>query len=619
MLRTPLCTALLYIGLFIPSVPLFAEHPPSAITPTLIHVGVLAFRGSEQANSAWQPSIEYLSKKIEGVDFKLITLDLQQMQQAVKSKSVDFILTNPGNYVDLEYRYGISRIATIQNTHYADPSASIRSSIIVRADRKDLLTLTNLEDKSLMAVSPKAFGGYQVALREMKHANIDPEHDLSEIKFVGFPQDNIVKSVLAGEVDAGIIRSCLLEKMAQDGELELRDIRVIGSELHADAECLSSSQAYPDWPIAKLTDTSDALAKTVAQALLALPETHPAAEAGRYAGWTIPVDYQSVHQLFRELKIGPYEWMNQVTLRDIGERYWQWALLLFAGIIWWLWHVYRVEVLVRVRTAQLSKSNERLKHEMVERQQAEELLRLQQDELVHVDRISIAGELASGLAHELNQPLSAISSYAQGCTLRLDNGKMSTQEFRDITQRISDQSERAAAIIQRLRTFLMKDTSACTDIDLNNAVKEAVALFASEAKRREVTVTQVLGSKLPPVCTENIQLQQVIINLLKNGADAMINSTQENRKLEIKTYTKKSDVCIAIKDTGEGILEENRRRLFDPFFTTKSDGMGLGLSLSNSIIQAHRGRIRVESHGTGGTTFIIELPIYTGESDEISE
>jgi len=449
----------------------------------------------------------------------------------------------------------------------------------------------------------------------MKRQGLDPS-DLSEIRFAGFPLDNIVKAVLSGEVDAGIIRSCLLEKMFNAGEIKLASLRVLHSNRYPRSNCLASSMAYPDWPLAKLRHTADHLAKRVAQALLALPEHHPATTAGHYAGWTIPVDYQTVHDLFRELHIGPYEWMNHTTLQDVWEKHWHWGVLVILAIIWWLWHVHRVELLVRVRTAQLADSNTRLKHEMRERQQAEEKLRRQQDELAHVDRVSIAGELASGLAHELNQPLSAITSYAQGCTWRLDAGKMSLEEFKNITQRISDQAERAGAIIERLRTFLRKDDTACPDVDLNNAVREATALFASEAKKREVRVSLELAPKLPPVCTENIQIQQVIINLLRNGADAMSRTPVEQRVLKIRTYVDDHHVCIAVKDNGEGISDENKARLFDPFFTTKSQGMGLGLSLSQSIVTSNHGRIRVDSEHGAGTTFTIEMPIYAGENDD---
>ncbi|MCG8429536.1 MAG: PhnD/SsuA/transferrin family substrate-binding protein [Chromatiales bacterium] len=592
-----------------------ADHATQVIANKTVSIGILAFRGVEQAQNTWQPTIDYLSANIDQVQFKMLPLDLTQMEQAVKSRSVDFILTNPGNYVDLEYRFGASRIATIQNTHDTDPRSAIRSALIVRADRTELQEINDLAGNSLMAVSPEAFGGYQVIWREMRRHGLEPERDLSEIQFAGFPQDNIIKAVLSGEVDAGVIRNCLLEKMAGTGEIELTSIRVLHADTYEQPDCLASSMAYPDWPFAKLTHSSDHLAKLIAQTLLALPEGHPATVAGHYASWTIPVDYQTVHDLFRELRIGPYEWMNHTTIRDIWEKYWQWALLIFLGMIWWLWHVYRVELLVRVRTAQLSESNDRLKHEMRVRQQTEEKLRLQQDELAHVDRVSIAGELASGLAHELNQPLSAISSYAQGCAWRLDAGKMTLEEFRDINQRISNQAERAGAIIERLRTFLRKDDTACTDINLNSAVQEATALFASEAKKYRVIVTLELAAKLPPVCTENIQIQQVIINLLRNGADAMSNTPEAQRVLEVRTYTEQGYVCIAVKDSGEGISDEHKARLFDPFFTTKSEGMGLGLSLSQSIIASNHGRIQVESKHGQGTTFTIEMPIYRGAAE----
>jgi len=594
-----------------------ATHPTRELSDQHLKIGVLAFRGEQRTEKIWGPTVEYLSRAVPGVSFTLKPLTLEQMEQAVKADEVSFIITNPGNYVELEYRYGVSRIATLQRFHNHSPSQRTYSTILVRADRADLQDISDLKHKSVMAVSENAFGGFQLAWGEMKKYDIDPHTDLSELVFAGFPVDNIVTSVLAGSVDAGVVRGCLLEKMDRTGIIDISDLRVLNERFDDTRECKVSTPAYPDWPLAKLANTSDHLAKLVTMTLLAMPENHQAAIAGEYSGWTIPVEYQAVHELFRDLQIGPYEWMRRTTMSVLWSRYWQWILVVFMGVIWWLWHVYRVEQLVKVRTKQLTRANNRLQEEMKERQQAEQKLLSQQNELAHVVRVSTAGELASGLAHELNQPLSAISSYAQGCIWRLESGRITHDELREIIQRMVSEAERAGAIIQRLRGFLRKEHVLCSSIDINAAVHDAMELFAAEANKRGITMTHNLEKKMPPVCSEAIQLQQVIINLLRNAADALKDLPAERLRIELNTHHDLAEetVHIDVRDFGPGIHPENKRRLFEPFFTTTSDGMGLGLSLSQSIVESHGGTIRVIDNAHPGACFSIVLPVYKESAD----
>ncbi len=594
-----------------------ATHQTEALANLQLNIGVLAYRGEQRAEATWGPTVEYLSLAVPGVSFNLVPLNLEQMEQAVRMGEVSFIITNPGNYVELEYHYGVSRIATLQRFHEQSPSLRVHSAIIVRSDRTDLSSIADLKNKSVMAVSENAFGGFQVAWGEMKHFGINPYTDLANLEFAGFPQDNIVKAVLDGSVDAGIIRGCLLEKMDRAGIIKIAKLKVLGQRLNDTGECRVSTPAYPDWPLAKLGNTSDHLAKLVTMTLLAMPQNHKAASAGEYSGWTIPVEYQAVHDLFRELQIGPYEWMRRPTLDVLWSKYWQWILLAIVGVFWWFWHVYRVEQLVKIRTTQLTRANNRLRNEMEERQQAEHKLFIQQNELAHVARVSTAGELASGLAHELNQPLSAISSYAQGCIWKLESGRITQDELSEIIQRMAAEAERAGAIIQRLRGFLRKEHAQCQSIDLNQAVREAVDLFTAEANRRGIDIVCRLEPALPSVCSETIQIQQVIINLLRNAADAIKDLPPDRRKIEIHTLINPDgeSVRINVRDFGVGIDAQHKPRLFEPFFSTTTDGMGLGLSLSQSIIESHGGRIQVEENVQPGACFTIMLPINKDNPD----
>lgn len=584
----------------------------SSVTP--VHtIGVLAYRGDDHASKKWAETIVYLNKVVGMAQFKLVPLSLPEMRNSVAGQSLSFILTNPGNYIELEAEYGVSRILTMQPVQGIIEANRIGSAIVVRRDRQDLRNLDDLPGHSLMAVSQQAFGGFQVVWRELNSRDIDPFKDLSRLDFVGFPQDDIVYALRDGRVDAGVLRACLLERMIEEGKIADNVIRVLNPLQHENFDCQASTRLYPNWPLAKLRHIHESLAKRVSQVLLALPADSDAAIMGGYGGFTIPMDYQPVHDLFRELKIGPYSWMGQTSWQQLWERYWQWLVFFVLALLWGAWHMARVQHMVAVRTAQLSTANEKLKAEMDERQKAEHTAMMRQTELAHVSRISAVGELASGMAHELNQPLSAINSYAQGTALRLQAGEIDNDELMDINGQIVSQAERAGAIIQRFRGFLRKGEVACTDVNVNSAVEEALQLFASEVRRYDLKIELQLAKRLPPICAEVIQLEQVILNLLRNAAESMQPQDRAERQLIICTEGRSDRVWLSISDSGPGMPVEVAAHLFEPFFTTKSDGMGLGLSISQSIIEAQGGRLALVKNDPSGVTLGISWPPYRGE------
>jgi two-component system sensor histidine kinase TtrS len=415
-----------------------------------------------------------------------------------------------------------------------------------------------------------------------------------------------------GQVEVGVVRACLLERMIDEGKIEAGILRVISPLQHENFDCQTSTRLYPDWPLAKLRHTPESLAKQVARALLALPADSEAARAGNYGGFTIAMDYQPVHDLFRELKIPPYSGIGHTSLQQLWERYWQWAVFLIVALLWGAWHMARVEHMVAVRTDQLSSANARLKQEMDERQKAERRALMRQAELAHVSRISAVGELASGMAHELNQPLSAINSYAQGSAWRLQAGEMNTDELIEIHQQIAAQAERAGTIIQRFRDFLRKEDVACTEVDVNRAIDEALQLFAGEVRRYELDIERHLAPRLPPICAEVIQVEQVILNLLRNAAEAMQPVEDRPHRLLVRSEERADGVWMCVSDNGPGMSAQVADHLFDPFFTTKADGMGLGLSISQSIIEAQGGRLELEKNDSDGVTLSISWPAYRG-------
>ena len=243
-----------------------------------------------------------------------------------------------------------------------------------------------------------------------------------------------------------------------------------------------------------------------------------------------------------------------------------------------------------------------------ERRRAERESREQRRELAHLMRVSTLGELSGALAHELNQPLTAILSNAQAAQRLLDKDPLNLPEVRDALQEIADQDLRAGAVIQRLRAMLRKDSKELEPLDLSAVARDVLALAHSDLITRNVPVTVLLAPHLPAVRGDRVQLQQVILNLILNACEAMSCTAPRERRLLLTTEYVEEGVHLSVGDSGAGIPPEALDRVFEPFFTTKPQGLGLGLPICRSIVAEHGGRLWAANGEEGGTTFHVVLP-----------
>jgi len=240
--------------------------------------------------------------------------------------------------------------------------------------------------------------------------------------------------------------------------------------------------------------------------------------------------------------------------------------------------------------------------------EAEMEARQQRARLAHVARLGTMGEMAAGIAHELNQPLAAIANYTQACQRLLALGTIDSDELGDVLKRVTAQARRAGDVIHRLRAFVRRHTTERKLHDVNVLVEEILPLVELDARSHEVELTLDMPEGLPRVQCDGIQLQQVLLNLTRNAVEAM-GPVDRVKKLSISTRAQGDDELeLAVMDTGEGVPENLIDQLFEPFFTTKPEGMGLGLSLSRSIVEAHGGALRYDSGPEGGSIFRILLP-----------
>ncbi len=230
----------------------------------------------------------------------------------------------------------------------------------------------------------------------------------------------------------------------------------------------------------------------------------------------------------------------------------------------------------------------------------------QREELLHVTRVGKLAEFVSSLAHEISQPLTAILSYAQAAQRMLSDRE---PELQKILSYIINDDQRASEVIKRLRSLLKKSIPESKPLNINALINEVVELIATDAAVRRSVIKTELDVNLPLVRGDRIQLQQVLLNLISNSFDAMENS-QDSREILIRTMCKDAyTIMVAVKDSGCGIPAQNLPKLFTHFFTSKPDGLGMGLSISRSIIELHGGRLDVENNSDSGATFYFTIPV----------
>ncbi len=697
----------------------------SANTQEFVKIGVLSHRGDEVTSRTWGPTADYLTTQFPNYQFNIVPLDFDSVNDAVSAGKVDFILVNPGIYVNLEANYRVSRIATMNNRRGGTPYNIFGGVVFTRNDRDDLRSLEDLRGKSFMAVDRTSLGGFQMAWREFNTLGINPQSDFSQLEFGGI-HDRVVAAVIEGRVDAGTVRTDILERMAEAGQLNPQSVRILHPQNDPEFPFAHSTRLYPEWPFSKVSHTDNNLAQQVAIALMQMPRDHPAAISGNYSGWTIPLDYQPVHELFQELKLPPYAVFGKFTLWQAVQRYWYWVLasltiLLAMGIITSAEMrrnrrlaeskrllekrhalilnsvadgIYGVDLegnSTFVNTAMekitgwsesdlIGKSQHAILHhthqdgslhpanecpvyatyrdnksrfikddvfwkkdgksisveysstpirdehgkttgsvvvfrDITERKKIEEKMREHQTQLVHVARLNTVGEIASGIAHELNQPLTAITTNSRACVRMMESGPHQIERCADIMEKIADQAERAGKIIRQIRHFVHKDQPEQHLVRALNLLNTVVAFIEPEARRAGVRLEIDVDDAVKTVYAQEIQIEQVLLNLVRNAIEALRETTQPRRKIKIQvTPLETGFIQFVVSDSGPGLKADYEDQIFDPFITTKSEGMGLGLSISKGIIEAHQSELCVTSTPSGAR-FSFKLPATKEDAD----
>ncbi len=305
-------------------------------------IGVLAKRGTERCLTKWTATADYLTDAVDDASFEIVPLGFDQIYPAVESNEVDFVITNPSFYVNLELLHNASRIATLKNLRQGKICTVFGGVIFTKAGN-NINKLADIKNRTFMAVHKTAFGGWQVVWQELKACSIDPYKDFADLQFGG-TQDVVVYAVLDGKVDAGTVRTDTLDRMTAEGKININDYKILfghdkhkhlikDDDVHESFPFAHSTTLYPEWPFAKTADTPNEIAEKVTAALLLMSADSDAAKAAKCAGWTVPMNYSSVHNCLKKLRLAPYEDYGKISIAELIKQHKYWSLLTASVIL----------------------------------------------------------------------------------------------------------------------------------------------------------------------------------------------------------------------------------------------------------------------------------------------
>lgn len=579
----------------------------------IVKVGVLALRGEENTYNKWNATALYLNQKIPQYDFRIVPIKFSKIDEAIVNKKIDFLLANSSIYVTMEYRYHIGRIATIQRKMANSEAVSIFGGVIfTRADNKSINDIDDLQNKTFAAVDKTSLGGWLMALRELKKNDFNPTTELKKLFFSG-THDQVVYDVLNHKADAGTVRTGVLESMAQEHKIKLDNIKVLHPKLCEGLHLLNSTACYPEWPMAKLKHTSDTLANEVAIALISMSPKDLAAKSASIYGWSIPHNYQSVHDLRKELKLPPYDITPVITFTKVFQKYKY--ILILAFLIF---------LISLTATTWILRLNRILKKEEKELQHNYNELKRMHKQLVESEKMASLGGLVAGVSHEINTPvglaltgITHLLDEHKELVKKYDNEEMSEEDFTEfisLTEELGHSIElnlqRAANLVHSFKQVAVDQSSEeLREFNIKEYVKEVLTSLHNRLKKTKHKIELDIDPQLNTYNYPGV-LSQIITNLILNS---LIHGYNEGDEGHIAISIKREDNNFIFKysDDGKGISPENLDKIFEPFFTTNREhgGSGLGMNIIyNLVTQMLQGKITCNSEPGKGVTITIIVP-----------
>lgn len=561
-----------------------------------IRFGISTF-AAHSVNLPIIPATETLLENLLGEENIVFeTLPVEILSERVKQGAFDMTLTSAGAFRRMAIEgAGVRDLATAASRRVPNPNFAEGSVFFVRND-SPIQTIEDLRGKSVAANHEKGFSGWQTALGELARRGLNPQHFFSRADFTNHDMAEVIRRVEDGRNDAGVVRTCFMEAM----NLTLSRFRILGARNDGSIDCVHSTDLYPNWVIAAAPSLSPDLSRKIAAALFSMPPI------GDDVRWSIATDFRGVDNLFRTLKIGPYEYLATFSFKRFTAHYWPGFAIALTLLIALVLHSVTVGTLVRRRTRELEASLKR------ENELSQETVAAQ-NRFLALQKVGIVGQMSSIIAHELRQPLAAISMQAFGLMRRFENGTVTRDAALTALDKISHQTDRAGAIVEQVRAYAKGDRRRAP-LEINRTVSDAVA-EARKSFRNLGVPMEFTPSPTPIYTTANpLEIELIVINLLKNAAEAVkISGTAGVVRCRITGFP--GSPAIEIENPGRRFTDaEWDSLLADSLVTSKRKGLGLGLSIVRSLTDDLGGRLTFTRPASGGLIVTVTLSTLPSES-----
>ncbi len=536
---------------------------PSSFASEEITIGVIGSNELGVRSTIVSPTLSHLAKTLPQYRFRVIDIPTYQAVDLVKRTHPDFVVGPADIFFTLINTAGAQPLATRKNIWARDGGASVGSAVIVRADRTDLNSLADLKGGRIAASLPDSLGGWLAFAGEVTRQQLSVDEFTRRTNFVSYEFPAVFESVLDGKADAGVLTACQLELAETSGMIEPGLLRVINRKNTEAIKCRHSTDLYPGQTFGVLDFSRPELTKEVALAVLTMPRQ-------RNYVWQVAGQFHAVAALYRDLHIGPF-----------AQKPWTW----------------RLNRLVERRTADLSRSLEENRRLAQEKQRAIEQLSL-------MERNSLVSHMGSMIAHELKQPLATITNYCEVAKIRLEDEDNPVLE--NLFSSLQSEIQRISGIVDRVRAYARRRNTKHDPLRLDLVVGEALESFRTYREYQEIRPR--ISMRLQPDCWvrgDKLELEILIINLLKNGS--RVAAKAENPEMSIGIEQELETVDLLISDNGPKLTDEDFERLHHATDSTSSDGLGLGLSIVRSIVDAHSAKLSLRQLPERGICFVIRF------------
>ena len=535
----------------------------------------------------------------EGATFRYYAL--ADLEEAVRNREVEVVLTEAGVAGRLRFDGARPLFSAVSQRH-KDPKRSQGSVFFVRDD-SSVETVAQLRGRSLSATTPNDFTGFQVAMGELVRRNYDPGNFFRKVHFIGTASkksmQDVVNEVLNGKADAGVVRTCFLEDLEKMMGKSL-PLRVVEPRNDPTFACRRSTELYPNWTISSVPSLPASELREVMALLLAMPPT----KDGMY--WSVASDFSAVDKLMQDLHIGPYEELRKWTWRRVWNEYGVYISILLAVLAASALHQWRTSHLLTRRTEELQAAFD-------EKVALQHKIRNQETRFEKLQRSTAVGQMSNMFVHELKQPLQTISCFSHGLLRTMETGKEHPELLREGLEKIEIEVHHAGEIIERVRNYAKGRDAERKPCDLHAIASEALKTVRQRDARVKWTVE---GDDAPFVLlADGLECGFIFHCLLKNAAEASCANKEVPPAVSVRFHTDEEGFEMEIVDSGERLSDEDFERLTTPLSSSKSDGMGLGLTVTRSLLEKYRATLRFERLDRGVRT-VLKFPTDNEEMEE---